>query len=474
MILHHFYIFDRIRARYLDRANHFLHDTTSLSTTSDDIKTPENEVSLKDGSSNHDFNPISSILHPSSTTPLSLLATLNHNGYLCLYLHGRYQIAQIATNLFTKKEAATSPQTSSKLIPRSSCTEMICSSDLSSIFISTYTTTSQQKKPSPLLQLHSIPDMYLRRHELQQIAPSYCFIKQQMNIISQGMKEAASKWKESLRPLDMKLKNLRKLLQDYGVTQASFSTSKPNPASPKSEILSMIFEGNRNHYCYSNQSNGSADAMIQFFSTHLNEQGFNRMSNACELGVASVEAMIRKSILKPARALVYVSSELYGLANSNENDEDLSNHNDSFFLKEDESDQDFSIQKSLLSSQNALDLQKRSEQLYLITEQALAQIIECRHRLRDFLRWVLGTLTKVKAQGTAMDSFERKKARKTRPSQATVNHVTSFLSARQNAELVCQYEKRDTHVGAEGGISESEDILGIAIWVSLLKIRDYV
>ena len=122
--------------------------------------------------------------------------------------------------------------------------------------------------------------------------------------------------------------------------------------------------------------------------------------------------------------------------------------------------------KQLLSSQNALDLQKKSEQLYLITEQALIQIIECRHQLRDFLRWILGTLPASKAHGVAMDLFKPKKIRKVRPSKGTVNHVASFLSTWQNVELGTLYGKKDIRASEEGEISKSEDTLCIAMWVS--------
>ena len=463
-------VLNRIRSHYLDKANHFLPEVPSdlnrISLSSDGNKPKfgsDNSRSTNYNSKQNFTKPATSATQPSSETNLTILAILYNSGLLCLYLHGRYLIATIPFHRIEEHENKFQPQLAKKLMSKCflDSAHMTFSSDLNSIMISTL--YKNVKDPVPKIQIYSFPELCFRRRELQQLTPSFCFITQQLQVISQGIRDATMKWKESTRSLDSKLKSMRSLLKDYGVTHIESSSQTEVSASPKSAILSMILIGNNNNSMQINsqRSNGGADALNQFFSTQLTEQALGRMSTTCETGVASVEAILRQRVLESARALNYAASELYGLARISEaetyqwedenEDDNYSSEENSLFS---------SSPNPLISSCTALDLQKKTEELFLITEYCLSQIVAIRHRLRDFFIWMIGTLTAMKANGTANDSFERKNAKRNRPSEAVLTHLVSFLSEKR----IIEYEDKKYH--DKEIFSETEEILSIAILVS--------
>lgn len=351
-------------------------------------------------------SPIAHIVQPSSKTTLSLFLMYDANGLLRIYLHGRYLIVKVPA---LPGYAPRSPPSSS-----SSQVNMVCSSDLTSVLLS----------ENNNLTLYSIPRLYAHRHDLQQLSSSYCFIARQLRTISQGVRTVTTLWKNTFQPLDAKLRVLSDVFRDYGIVGSS----------PRAEIMSFILTGN-------DEAN---PALSHFFSNRLNELQTARLSHALETGAASAEATCRRLVSGPAETLVYVASELYGSSRCGGGKRLLGG--------DDKGD----------GPCRASSLRRSCERLYLITESCLADIVEFRHRLADFLRWLAGTLAAVKARETAVDSYERENARKKRVGQDVVARVAAFLRRDETLD-----DDVTTNGGGDGDDdderSDTETLLGIRI-----------
>eukprot|EP00594_Rhizosolenia_setigera_P006670 CAMPEP_0178952770 /NCGR_PEP_ID=MMETSP0789-20121207/8038_1 /TAXON_ID=3005 /ORGANISM="Rhizosolenia setigera, Strain CCMP 1694" /LENGTH=762 /DNA_ID=CAMNT_0020633935 /DNA_START=285 /DNA_END=2573 /DNA_ORIENTATION=- len=337
-----------------------------------------------------------------------------------------------------------------------------------------------------MLTMYSLPSLSKHQYTLSQLSSSYCFITTQLNGIQKEMKTVRTKWKESFRILNAKLGALRGLFGSYGVYNnnkigkeegdGKAETSKNVPASPKSEILSYLFLGRSS--CFSLDDNtydgagagasASTEAVTNFFATHLNEMGLTRMKNSCELGLASIETLIRRNILASVRALLYAANELNGLASTARAvdsyatlsfNEEMKRDTIVNYEGEEEHEQESKNDEKenntvLISYTQTIELQKSCESLYLTVEYCLSQIVIIRHRLRDFLCWMSYMHANMKAQGTALDSFERENARKKKPPKVVINSLVSFLSEEEE-----EVKNDDTTMKR----TESELLFGIPI-----------
>lgn len=418
-------------------------------------------------------DPIASITQPSCKTNMSVLVALEKNGRLALYLHGRFLICEILPT-----QQHDNDNTDSKIIS---------TSDLSTLLVSSTLSTSSSYNTN-MLTMYSLPSLSKHQYTLSQLSSSYCFITTQLNGIQKEMKTVRMKWKESFRILNAKLGALRGLFGSYGVynnkkigkEDGKAETSKNVPASPKSEILSYLFLGRSS--CFSLHDNtydgagasasASTEAVTNFFATHLNEMGLTRMKNSCELGLASIETLIRRNILASVRALLYAANELNGLASTARAVDSYATLSFNEEMKRDtivdyqgeeehaqeSKDDDNENNNVLISYTQTIELQKSCESLYLTVEYCLSHIVIIRHRLRDFLCWMSYMHANMKAQGTALDSFERENARKKKPPKVVINSLVSFLSEEEEAEEV---KNDDTTMKR----TESELLFGIPILV---------
>ena len=420
-----FLYFVSIQCRYLNRASHFLpiepcYEMVDASTTSASGQESVNlgsdhgsgSGSGSKAQSRVDWNGTSG--PPSALAPLSVLCVAGTSNSLSLYLHGRYRIATIGPPSHAR--GSSDGKECDNNVVSSTSTQIVCAPDLSAVLLVPST--------GPMI-LYDLPQLSLRHYELSWISSSYSFVAANVYMAYSGLNLAASGWKDAIRPLEAKLSSLKELLRQYGIL------SHGSPATVRAELLNYMILGN----CSTNIE-GSAEALIQFFA-NLSEFALLRMAKTVESGIASVESRIRSSILSSAQALVYAASELYGLARSSAGYSCEGEH----FLKKHQ-------------AQQALHV---SERLCIMTDQCLADIVRVRHSVRDMFAWMVWEVLCVKAEGTALDSHERKQAISKRPPQVVHNRVAAIFSDARSLE---------DPLGKRG---ETENILGIHLSVSLKR-----
>ena len=100
----------------------------------------------------------------------------------------------------------------------------------------------------------------------------------------------------------------------------------------------------------------------------------------------------------------------------------------------------------------------------------MAHVVEARSRLNDFLAWMRGTATEIRARGTAADSILRQHARDRRCPHGVVCRVTDFLSAPMISPRRDGLDDDDGDIFAHRKLTEC--IVGIPLSVSKAWICD--
>lgn len=281
--------------------------------------------------------------------------------------------------------------------------DVVCSADLSHLLV--------HQEKSMNLSLFTIPHISKHRYNLQTISSLYCSISSHMQALQKHAPEILASWKVSIKPLDTKLEGLVRLLKDYGVQQ-----------DMRSVLVQYVLVG------HTSVSSDLSNAIDQFFTgVQMNDQLVQRMERSLQAAIANVETTARSYLLGPARALAFHAGELLGLAR---------------------------YSSSLLSPDAAQITHDSCAILLTTVEYTLAQIVEARFRLRDFVAWLRSTGSEVKARGTAPHSAQRENAKKRRVPQATVQRVLKYLQS-----------------GAYQSTSTAETLLGIPLTVSFIASR---
>ncbi len=328
----------------------------------------------------------------SPMAPLNVLCVSTQYG-LHWYLQGQYRIMSILhlANLAGAKRI-----------------NMTCSPDLSAILV------TWDGLPSPLppkndtvnATLFSVPLFAEKRFDLQILTSSYRSIFSRLRDAKKGVRSSLTVWQSALRPLDVKFQNLFRLLCKYNVVPQNQNDNAYNVEISSDyirlELLRFILSGR------STISGEASNAFDQFFTgATFHDQLFQREARGIEAGVASVEGNLRNNVLAPVRALVYEAEELYGMTKARGC---------------------MSNETPLMDPKCALRLYTSSRILYLTLERCLATVVEARSRVHDFLAWIRGTASQVRARGTASDSVQRKNARDRRVPDGVLQRVSDFLS----------------------------------------------
>jgi len=333
----------KYRCDYLDRSSLFL---------------PPSSYDYNGGSK--DERKGSKNCRPGAKAPLSLLCAVTNTGELQLLIHGRYPIATLP-----HKNA---------LRPT-----IICSSDL--IHISILKQSNPASNPSSL-DIYSIPAFDIHRYSLQTISALYSSIKCHLKAMQEGVPAVTSAWKNALRPLDMKMEGLSKILTNYGI-----------PALNLGSVL--------NSHIILGRTWEHANALEQFWTgVQMNDQLLVRMQKSLHNALAGVETMARSNLLAPVRSLVISVQQLHGL--------------DSELLPE------------------TLRLCRCTKILLFTTEYLVFQIVQNRLRIRDFVSWLRCASSAVKAQDTPPDSVQSENARKRRVPQSLVHRVADYFQQEDN------------------------------------------
>jgi hypothetical protein len=263
-----------------------------------------------------------------------------------LYIHGRFLIGKL------------------------DCTtqhHIVCSSDLAYL--------SVLESPSKV-SIYSTPGLVKHRFSLQTISALYSSIQSHLQAIREGAPSVLSSLRNTLKPLDIKLDSLQKVLTNYGIE-----------SNMNSVLMQHIILGKLSDH---------ANAMEQFFSgVQMNDQLLIRMEKTLHNGLSTVETLTRAALLGPARSLVFDVYELFGL------DDEL--------------------------LPNTKDLIRKTRTLLFSVEYLLSQIVEARFRLRDFCAWMRSEASQVKAKGTAPDSVQSENAKKRRVPQQLENRVSDYF-----------------------------------------------
>ena len=323
----------RYQARYLDRASTFL---------------PPSSYHIQDEGA--EPVGVATMTRPSCQTPLSLLCATTEQKKIHLYLHGRYAVATLGCSE----------------IP----VNVVCTSDLTNLIVQT---------GASRLTLYHLPALAEYRYPLQVISALYCSMTSHLVAVEQGMKEVSAAWKSSLKPLDMKLDALKRLLKNYDVSK-----------DVRSVLYQYIVVG-------SVDDDPVTSALDQFFSTNvqMNDQLIQRLERSLHSAVANVETLARRGLLSPARSLVYDTGDLQS--------------------------------EPLIDASTSVELQRASHVLVLSAEDLVARLVEARFRLRDLVSWLRSAGSQVKARGTALDSGQRENAKRRRVPHAVLERMASYL-----------------------------------------------
>lgn len=298
---------------------------------------------------------------PGAKAPLSILCAATNRGEMELLIHGRYPIATLPINNAVRPT-------------------IVCSSDL--IHISILKQSNQASNPSRL-NIYSIPAFDTHRYSLQNISALYSSIQSHLKAIEEGIHGVTSAWKNALKPLDMKMDGLSKILENYGIP-----TTNLGSVLNKHIILGRTWE--------------NANALEQFWNgVQMNDQLLLRMQKSLHNALAGVETMARSNLLSPVRSLLICVQELHGLDNE--------------LLPE------------------TLRLSRCTKILLFSAEYLVSQILQNRLRIRDFVSWLRSASSTVKAQDTAPDSVQSENARKRRVPQALVERVADSFQKEDNA-----------------------------------------
>ncbi|GAX21945.1 hypothetical protein FisN_40Hh004 [Fistulifera solaris] len=314
---------------------------------------------------------------PTRHTPLSLLIAISEDAGVYQWhgcLHGCYPILQQIP-----------------ISTRGDDVRVVTSTNLTQLAVSVI---SSQKTT---ITLYSIPSLHQHRQALQTISALYASTNTRLLRLQEALPEILGAWKSSLKPLDLKLQGLVRLLENYGLFEAT---------TLRQLLVQYILSG------HTRAAPNLSNAMDQFFTgVQMNDQLIQRLEASLTVAVANVESQCREHLLEPAQACVHQFSTLHGLARQIAADP-LLNDEDGM----------------LLSAKHSMRCLQQAEGLLLTVERTLVQLLEARIRLRDWVAWLRAVGAQIKARGTAPQSARHENARKRRVPDAVVQRLLRYLS----------------------------------------------
>jgi hypothetical protein len=278
---------------------------------------------------------------------------------------------------------------------------MVCSPDLSTVLCVAEHQPDEKGTPifSSGVRVFSCPLLASKRFDLQILAASYRSIFSRLKSVKIGMQSALVSWGSALRPLDMKFQRLFQLFRNYNVVTTDFEVSSTSQAI-REELLRFILSGR------STVVGDASNALDQFFTrADMHDQLLLREAGGIKASLGSIESKLRTTVQSEIRALVYETDELYGIIKTHEVT---------------------AADSILVEVDVALKLYTTSRILFLTFERFMAHVVDARSRVNDFLAWIRGTATEIRARGTAADSILRQLAR---------DRVSSILCANLYCDL---------------------------------------
>lgn len=369
--------------------------------------------------------------------------------YLNVYLHGRYSIATELSLGDTKDENCPVDLVLS------------ASADLTHLIISgNFITQGGTTQSGPLLRLYSIPGITKNRYTFQQISTFYSKICTHLHAIQSNINGVVAMFKAALKPLDLKMEALYKLLQNYGLIDGKKEEDDDaTHSSLENHSISQSMRPLLVQYILSGHTRNSpnlSNAIDQFFtSPQMNDQLLLRMDRSLATAVSNVESTLKQNLLAPAMALHYSVDALYGLAK----------YRTDMFSS--------SLSTETPSGETKLDQLVLSTQLLLVSiETALNELLDARFRLRDFVSWLRATGSQIKAQGTAPKSVQRDNAKKRRIPDIVVHRMLSYFSQEQDS--LTDSELIQNVVKVASTLGTTEGILALKLVPMLNKELDFV
>jgi hypothetical protein len=333
--------------------------------------------------------------HDTAANEKNLFSPLAHLNVLCVatqnelhwYLQSRYRIMSNTLNFW-------SPSSIKGV-------NMVCSPDLSTVLCVAEHQPDEKGTPifSSGVRVFSCPLLASKRFDLQILAASYRSIFSRLKSVKIGMQSALVSWGSALRPLDMKFQRLFQLFRNYNVVTTDFEVSSTSQAI-REELLRFILSGR------STVVGDASNALDQFFTrADMHDQLLLREAGGIKASLGSIESKLRTTVQSEIRALVYETDELYGIIKTHEVT---------------------AADSILVEVDVALKLYTTSRILFLTFERFMAHVVDARSRVNDFLAWIRGTATEIRARGTAADSILRQHAR---------DRVSSILCANLYCDL---------------------------------------
>jgi len=393
------------------------------------------------GSTTTSGSPLSFRLGPNGGGALDLLCVATTKE-IHWYLRGRYRVLSVPHGLSLVPSSHPQEVNVEEEDGGGRWIDLVCSPDLGTLLACVSVVSGGRHTNQQKAKLFSTKLLPRKRFVLQSLSSSYESLFSRLWDVRNGICEALTSWRTTLRPLDAKFLGLSSLLSDYGVDGAGCIGDGRGSELIRLEFLKFILCGrstvsNASSPAAAPASSSSTSALDQFFTrAQMHDTLLQREARMIESCASSTEAILRSHVLS-VRAIVFETEELYGMAAS-------------FPSRVDD---------RLVDVKTALCLYRASRGLYLAFNQCLHHLVESRIRLHDLLAWLRGTAARVRAWGTAPDSIQRRNARALRVSNGVVQRVAAFLSCPMMFELKgCDGSRRIL----------TECIIGVPISVSLL------
>ena len=353
---------------------------------------------------------------------MSLLCALTISGHLSIYWHGRYPIVLNVSQLLL---LPTSNRPSSNRIYH----PIVASPDLThfitAIASSTITRHDNRNSTNYNIVINSFPALSQYRSSYEMIASFHGETQQHIDTIRNSITEVVATWKSAFKPLDLKLDGLQKVLINYGLLEnttkrvaddhdGTVDASAANKLSNSNTIRSLLIQYMLSGSTTQNGGATLSNAIDQFFTgVQMNDQLVQRMGVTLFNNLANIESTVRKLLVAPATALLYVMDQLYG----------LSVYRTDLFASSANSSADVYSTPSTA----CLQLLHTAQQLLVTVNMTLSSLIDARSRIRILVAWLRSTGAMIKARGTAANSVQRENAKKRRISETVVHQLSSYL-----------------------------------------------
>lgn len=255
------------------------------------------------------------------------------------------------------------------------------------------------------LLIYTIPSVSTHRKDMQVLASQYPRIFAIFRSMQANLPEIASAWKISLKPINVKMQALIKVLVDYGC----LSDEPENEAALRHLLVRYIVLGP--------QCPELGNAIDQFFTgNQMNDQLVIRMERSLQSALANIQETVRTKIVEPARRLIEECQTIWGLTTTSE----------------------LFAPCQLLANY----LLESSFQVWTAAQQCQAKLSQDRKRLtEDWVPWLRSIAAQIKANGTAVQSVQRQNAAKRRVGDQVLKRVISYLKE-GNGDTTCINDER--------------------------------